>query len=96
VAEREELAPGQGKMVEVNGKRIALFNIAGSFCAIDDACSHRGGPLSEGLIQGKRVVCPWHGAMFDATTGEALGPPAATAVACYPVRVEANDVQVEI
>ena len=96
VAKSSDITPGQGKMVEVNGKKIALFNVAGSFYAIDDTCTHRGGPLSEGVLEGKKVTCPWHGATFDVTTGEVLGPPAPQGVARYDARVEGDDVEVEV
>lgn len=75
VAKTDEVAPGQGKLVEVNGKKIALFNVEGSFYAIDDACTHLGGRLSEGFLDGNEVTCPWHGARFDIITGEVLRPP---------------------
>ena len=96
VAKADEIAPGQGKMVEVNGKKIALFNVEGSFYAIDDTCTHRGGPLSEGVLEGDQVTCPWHGATYNVTTGEVLGPPAPKGVARYNVRVEGSNVEVEI
>ncbi|MFQ5851114.1 MAG: Rieske (2Fe-2S) protein [Candidatus Binatia bacterium] len=96
VAKTSEVIPGQGKMVEVNGKKIALFNVDGSFYAIDDTCTHRGGPLSEGSLGEKHVTCPWHGAVFDVTTGETLGPPAPTGVVRYNVRVEGADIEVEV
>src|SRR5215831_4226704 len=76
VARTNEVTPGQAKMVEVEGKKIALFNVDGSLYAIDDTCTHRGGPLSEGVLEGKQVTCPWHGATYDVTTGGVLGPPA--------------------
>jgi nitrite reductase/ring-hydroxylating ferredoxin subunit len=96
VAMTDEIVPGQGKMIEVGGKKIALFNVEGSFHAIDDTCTHRGGPLSEGSLDGKEVTCPFHGARFDVTTGGVLGPPAPQGVARYNVRVEGSDIQVEI
>ena len=96
VAKSSDITPGQGKMVEVNGKKIALFNVAGSFYAIDDTCTHRGGPLSEGVLEGKKVTCPWHGAIFDVTTGEVLGPPAPQEVARYDARVEGDYVEIEV
>ena len=61
VAKTGDIAPGEGKMVETGGKRIAIFNIDGTFFAIDDTCTHRGGPLSEGMVVGTEVTCPWHG-----------------------------------
>ena len=96
VAKTEDLAPGQGKMVEAGGKKIALFNVDGDYCAISDTCTHHGGPLSEGELAGKEVTCPWHGAVFDVTTGEVLGPPAMEGVACYKVRVAGNSIEIEI
>jgi nitrite reductase/ring-hydroxylating ferredoxin subunit len=83
-------------MVEAGGKKIALFNVDGDYCAISDTCTHHGGPLSEGELAGKEVTCPWHGAVFDVTTGEVLGPPAMEGVACYKVRVAGNSIEIEI
>jgi len=96
VAKTEDLAPGQGKMVEAGGKTIALFNVEGNYYAINDTCPHQGGPLSEGELAGKKVICPWHGAVFDVTTGKVLGPPAVKNVARYNVRVSGNSIEIEI
>ena len=96
VAKTEDIPAGQASMVEVNGKEIALFNVGGSFHAIDNTCTHVGGPLCEGEIEGTEVTCPWHGAMFDVTTGQVLGPPAANNVNRYNVRVDGSDVEVEV
>jgi nitrite reductase (NADH) small subunit len=96
VARTGEIAPGQGKAVETGGKRIAIFKIDGKFYAIDDTCTHRGGPLSEGMVVGTEVTCPWHGAVFDVTSGAVLGAPAPRDVASYPVRIEGEDIEVEI
>ena len=91
-----DLAPGDAKCVEVAGKKIALFNLEGSFYAIDDTCTHRGGPLSEGEVSGEKVTCPWHGAVYNIKTGAVLGPPAPHGVASDPVRVQGSDVEVEV
>jgi len=96
VAKTDEISPGHGKLVEAGGKKIALFNVEGTFYAIDDTCTHVGGPLSEGSLDGKEVTCPWHGAIYDVTSGEVLGPPAPQGVARYDVRVEGTDIEVEI
>ena len=97
VARTSEVTPGQAKMVEVEGKKIALFNVDGSFYAIDDTCTHRGGPLSEGVLEGKRVTCPWHGAIYDVTTGDVLDPNTNSVAATrYNVRVEASNIEVEV
>jgi len=96
VATTGEIAPGQAKLVEVGGSEIALFNVGGSFHAIDNTCTHVGGPLCEGEIDGVEVTCPWHGAVFDVTTGRVLGPPAAESVTRYNVRVNGSDLEVEV
>jgi nitrite reductase/ring-hydroxylating ferredoxin subunit len=91
-----DLAHGQGKKVEAGGKKIALFNVDGTYYAIDDACTHRGGPLSEGELSGNEVTCPWHGAIFDLKTGNTLGPPATKGVSRYNVRVSGESIEVEV
>ena len=96
VASTDDIPAGQAKMVEVNGVEIAVFNIAGSFHAIDNSCTHVGGPLCEGMVEGFEVTCPWHGAAFDVTTGEVLGPPAGQGVGRYNVRVVGPDIEVEV
>ena len=96
VAKTENIPAGRAMMVEVNGKEIALFNVGGSFHAIDNTCTHVGGPLCEGEIEGTEVTCPWHGAVFDVMSGQVLGPPAPESVARYSVRVEGSDIEVEV
>jgi nitrite reductase/ring-hydroxylating ferredoxin subunit len=96
VATTEEMGPNTAKQVVVNGKKLALFNRDGAFYAIDDTCTHRGGPLSEGYCEGAVVTCPWHGARFDLKTGAHLSPPAPTDVTAYPVQVAGNEVQVDL
>ncbi len=68
----------------------------GGYYAIDDACMHRGGALSEGEMEGTVVTCPLHGATFDVTTGNVLGPPAPDGVVSYRVQVDGNDIKVEL
>jgi len=96
VARASEIAPGQARAVEVEGKRIALFNVDGTFYAIDDTCTHEGGPLSEGMLADTEVTCPWHGAVYDVTSGAVLAAPAPRDVARYNVRVEGEDIEVEV
>jgi nitrite reductase/ring-hydroxylating ferredoxin subunit len=91
-----DLAPGQATCVELGGKKIALFNVEGTYYAIDDTCTHRGGPLSEGELEATEVTCPWHGAIFDVRTGSVIGGPAKDNIASYPVRVSGSDVEVEV
>lgn len=95
VATTEDIPPGSGKTVEVNGVWIALFNVAGSFFAVDNTCPHAGGPIGEGHLTGEVVTCPWHGWQFNVHTGKKEGHPDIT-VACCPVRVEGNQVQIAL
>lgn len=96
VAKRAEVPPGTAKQVKVGGKTVAVFHVNGTFYAIDDTCPHRGAPLSEGELEGHEVVCPWHAAAFDVTTGAHLSPPARSDVACYKVQIVGDDVQVDV
>ncbi len=96
VAVTDDIAPNQGKLVEVQGKKIALFNLAGKYYAIDNTCTHRGGPLAEGELEGDEVTCPWHGAKFKITSGAVLSPPAPQGVKSFPIRVAGNDLEVEL
>ncbi|MBI2845007.1 MAG: non-heme iron oxygenase ferredoxin subunit [Chloroflexi bacterium] len=96
VATIQDLKPGQGKLVQVEGKDIALFNVNGQFFAIDDVCTHAGGPLSEGTLEGTTVTCPWHGSKFDVRSGQVLGAPAQKGVASYTVKVEGQDILIEV
>ncbi|MBI3412078.1 MAG: non-heme iron oxygenase ferredoxin subunit [Planctomycetes bacterium] len=91
-----EIAPGKGKQVAVAGKTLAIFNIGGSFFAIDGECTHRGAPLAEGECAGTVVECPWHGARFDLTSGAHLSPPAPRGVTTYKIQIVGDEVQVDI
>ena len=96
VAETKDVAPGMGKVVAAEGRSVALFNVAGTFYAIDNPCTHRGVPLGEGELAGEVVTCPWHGAKFNVKTGEVLAPPAQNGVRSFPVKIQGNDVLVEL
>ena len=95
VAAIEEIPIGQAKKVRVGNKDMAIFNVQGTFYAIDDSCPHRGGPLSEGELEGLEVTCPWHGAAFNITTGAHLCPPANSGIITYKVQVIGNEVMIE-
>ena len=72
VASSVELNPGNGKVIIVEGRPIALFNLGGEFVALDNRCPHRGGSLGEGEIKDDIVICPWHGWEFNCNTGKAV------------------------
>ena len=91
-----EITSGGKKLVEVDGYPVALFNVDGAFYAIEDVCTHDGGPLAEGELEGNEIECPRHGARFNARTGEVLCMPAVESVECYEVKVEGHDILVSI
>lgn len=96
VAQVGDVSPGQGKVVQADGRAIALFNVDGTFYAVDNTCTHVGGPLGEGALIGEQVTCPWHGAEFNVTTGKMLSPPAKSDVRTYPVEIDGDDVLIEL
>ena len=75
---------------------MLLCNVDGDIYAIEDVCTHDGGELDQGELEGCRIMCPRHGAFFDVTTGAALTPPAVMPVATFKVRLEGNDIHVEL
>ncbi len=94
VAKKSEIPEDTGKLVEANGKEIALFNVDGKACAISSVCPHQGGPLDEGGLHGSVVTCPWHGWEFDVTNGvctfnDSIKQPV------FKVKEEGGDVYVE-
>lgn len=89
-----ELAPGQWRVVDADGAQIVVFNLDGEYFAIEDVCTHDGGQLTGGSVEGAEVVCPRHGARFCIRTGAALTAPAYEATAKFPVRVENGEIQV--
>lgn len=96
LANASELSPGEGRVVEAEGRSFALFNVDGTFYAIDNTCPHVGGPLGEGELAGDVVTCPWHGAQFNVKTGDVCAPPARTGVTAYSVKVDGDSVFVEV
>ena len=96
VAKVGEIAPGGVKVLRIGDQEIAVFNVACAYHAMDDVCTHDGGPLAEGLIEDHVIECPRHGAKFDIRTGAVLGMPATTPVTTYSVRVEGDEIQVAL
>lgn len=95
VASVADVEPGSGKVVEAGGRAIALFNVDGTFYAIDNTCLHRGGPVGEGDLDGAVVTCPWHGFQYDVITGRNVFDPE-VGLATFPVRVANGDVLIAI
>jgi 3-phenylpropionate/trans-cinnamate dioxygenase ferredoxin subunit len=96
VAKVSEIPDPGKKLVEVDERLVVVIHNAGKFYAIDDVCTHDGGPLDQGELQENLVECPRHGAKFDVTTGRAVVLPAVRPVKTYPVEVDGDDVKVTL
>lgn len=96
VAKKSDVPSGQVRVVNAGGRSIALANVDGEFYAIDNVCTHDGGPLGAGQLFGSEVECPRHGARFDVLTGAVRALPAVRPVRTYPVRVDGEEVSVDV
>ncbi|MBE3118630.1 MAG: non-heme iron oxygenase ferredoxin subunit [Candidatus Atribacteria bacterium] len=94
IAPADQLTDGERLFVELGGKSIVLFNLAGKLFAIGDVCSHDNGPVGDGEIEENEIICPRHGARFDIRTGKATSLPALVDIPAYPVRVVEGMVQI--
>jgi len=96
VATLDQTPQGQARIFRVGERSIALCNLNGEIYAIDNSCSHDDGPLGDGVLCGREIECPRHGARFDVITGEATAMPAAVGVQTYPTRVVGQDILVRL
>ena len=95
VATVSQVAPGTGMVATVNDKEVAVFNVDGTFHAIDNVCKHRGGPVGAGELDGDTVTCPWHGWQYNVKNGVCLTKEGVT-VDKYEVRVEDGEVKIAV
>ena len=95
VATIHELPSGTGKPLVVGGRKLALFNVEGTYHAIDDTCPHMGASLSDGYVENGIVTCPWHAWRWDPKTGAADGHPDQK-LKTYPIKVENGEVFVDL
>lgn len=95
-AHRTELAPGQKKLVYLDGQRVLLVNVEGSYYALQEVCSHAQAFLSRGQLYGDEIVCPLHGSAFSVSTGAVLSSPANEDLNVYAVRVEGDDILISL
>ena len=92
IADTKDIPPSQMKAVEVAGEKICVANIEGKYYAIGNVCTHVGGPLAEGTLEGYEVECPWHGSKFDVRTGEVTRSPAARSEPTFELKVDGNNI----
>jgi glycine betaine catabolism B len=95
VAETRDIQPSQMKEVQVNGQNICVVNVEGKYYAIGSICTHEGGPLADGTLEGYEVECPWHNSKFDVRTGEVISPPATEPEPAYEVKVDGNNILIK-
>ena len=91
-----ELPPvGEAREFEINGKMICVANTAEGLAAMDNVCVHRGGPLGQGVVDGNKIICPWHGWMFDVNTGASTHNQSVR-VRTFPIKVEGEEVLIAL
>jgi 3-phenylpropionate/trans-cinnamate dioxygenase ferredoxin subunit len=95
VASASDIPTGEVRVVQCGARSLAMSNVDGTLYAIDNVCTHDNGPLGEGRLRNGRILCPRHGAAFDAKTGRVLSLPAVKSVAAYEVTVDGDDVYVD-
>lgn len=95
VGSRESVSVGKGKEFDVNGKKIAVFNVDGNYYATEALCRHQDGPLADGILKGEIVECPWHFWHYNIRTGELLDYLSGVKLETYPVEVRGNDIYID-
>src|SRR5262245_18006415 len=95
VASTSDIPPGEMMIVDVSGMDVAIANLNGEFVAFQNECTHRGGPLGEGILMGDVVECPFHAGQFNVHTGEVVAPPPSEPIATYPVQVDGDDIKIQ-
>jgi glycine betaine catabolism B len=95
VADTKDIPPSKMKEVQVDGENICVANVDGKYYAIGSICTHEGGPLADGTLEGYEVECPWHQSKFDVRTGEVTSPPASEPEPSYEIKVDGNNILIK-
>ena len=95
VADTTDIQPSHMKEVQVDGESICIINVDGKYYAIGNICTHEGGPLADGTLEGYEVECPWHASKFDVRTGEVTNPPASESEPVYQIKVDGNNILIK-
>lgn len=96
VCKRTEIPDPGMKTYEVNDRFVVVCHVQGRFYCIDDTCTHDGGPLGDGKLEGMAIVCPRHGAKFDIQSGRVLCMPAVSDTTAHEVQIVGDDVRVQL
>ena len=94
VAKTPEISQGDMKLISLDGEEIVVANVDGTYFAFGNECTHAGGPLVEGELEGKSVTCPWHATIFDIESDQPIGGPGKDPVPTYEVQVEGDSIKV--
>ena len=92
VSDTKDIQPSHMKEIKLENESICIVNIEGKYYAIGNICTHEGGPLADGTLEGYEVECPWHGSKFDVRTGEVKEPPASEPESVYQIKVDGNKI----
>src|SRR5215211_7211570 len=95
VAETKDIHTSQMKEVQIDGEDVCIVNVDGNYYAIGNVCTHEGGPLADGVLEGYEVECPWHQSKFDVRTGQVTSPPATESEPTYEIKVDNNSILVK-
>ena len=96
IADTKDIQPSQMKEVQLDGESICIVNVEGKYYAIDSICTHEGGPLADGVLEGHEIECPWHNSKVDVRTGEVIRPPANEPEPAYEVKIEGNNILIKL
>ncbi|HYC11542.1 MAG TPA: non-heme iron oxygenase ferredoxin subunit [Nitrososphaerales archaeon] len=96
IGKASEIPPGKVVGFTVDGSKVLVSNIDGEFHAIGSVCTHAGGPLEKGTLEGQVITCPWHGSRFDVTDGEVVSGPATGPEPAYKVTIEGDYLVLEV
>lgn len=88
----KDIGNGEMKAMNFGNETVCIINLGGGFYAINNICTHEGGPLNEGTLDNFEIECPWHGAKFDIRTGEVKAPPAERPVSIYQVKIQGDEI----
>jgi ferredoxin-NADP reductase/nitrite reductase/ring-hydroxylating ferredoxin subunit len=95
VADTKDIPPSKMKEVQVDSENICVANVDGKYYAIGSICTHEGGPLADGTLEGYEVECPWHQSKFDVRTGEVTSPPASEPEPSYEIKVDGSNILIK-
>ena len=95
VCNQSELAEGQMMLAHIAGERVVVARCPEGFAAFSDHCTHKGGPLSDGVLAGCTVQCPWHGSQFDTHSGRVVAGPAKRKTTTYDIEIRGGEIYVQ-